>query len=532
PAPVPPPRPLSREDEKHAPEPAPVPPPRPLSREDEFHAPEPAPVPPPRPLSREDEKHAAVPSQVPEGIQPVNTILSKAAGGGDELKDILNSAREMKAELRQVLDESRLMLAEAEQKVRQVRAISEENRSYAPPPAAPPPQAAPQPFIHAGIEIPERSDLDVELDDILKLLVYHKGSDLHLKVGSPPVTRIEGELIPVGSQNLTAKDTQRLILRIMNPDLVQSLLRKKEIDFSYEVSCGRFRVNAFLQKSTVSASLRLVKSQIPNFKQLYLPSTLEKIVDFHDGLFLVTGSAGSGKSTTLAAMINFLNESKKYHVITIEDPVEYVFEDKQCIITQREVGIDTESFRDALKMALRQDPNVIMIGELRDTETVSQAIMAAETGHLILATLHTPNTIQAVRRLLDFFPSEQQKTYQASLASTLRGIISQKLIKRIDQDERIPAVELMFATPTISSLIREGNLTEIYQYIKDGMSEGMITFTESLTRLFKTGCISRESALFNAEQATEVRLTMAENEGGGSIDAPDAMKSSWWHDRL
>jgi twitching motility protein PilT len=247
-------------------------------------------------------------------------------------------------------------------------------------------------------------------------------------------------------------------------------------------------------------------------------------------LFLVTGPAGSGKSTTLASLLDYINTNKKLHVVTIEDPIEYIFEDRNCIITQREVGIDTESFEQAVRMSLRQDPNVIMIGELRDAETVMQAVMAAETGHLVFSTLHTPNTIQALRRLMDFFPPALQDTFRTSLASTLRGIISQRLIRRKDQEGRIPAVELFFTTPTIGSLIREGNVEEIYGYMKEGLSEGMLTFTESLSRLHKAGLISKEDAMYHAEQYTELRLAITASEEGR--EPPKEGTKKWWYDQM
>jgi twitching motility protein PilT len=383
-----------------------------------------------------------------------------------------------------------------------------------------------------NIVIPETSELDVELEDILKLVVQHEGSDLHLKVNSPPVIRIEGELIPVGNKCLSGNDTKRLILNIMTPEMVQSLYHRHELDFSHTSPCGRFRVNAFLQKYTVSASMRLVKAKIPSFKELYLPSTLEKITNFHNGLFLVTGPAGTGKSTTLASLIDYLNETKKLHIITIEDPIEFILEDKSSIITQREVGIDTESFEAALKMSLRQDPNVIMLGELRDAVTVEQAVMAAETGHLVLATLHTPSTVQAIRRLLDFFPRDMQEQFRMSLATTLRGIVSQRLLRRIDQEGRIPAVEILFITPTVASLIREGNFGDIYEFIKQGMSEGMITFTESLARLCKAGFITQEDALHHAEETTELKLTMAGRTSGSAEASVSENKADWLQGRI
>lgn len=474
--------------------------------------------------------------------------LLKTVGEASELKGTLENATgkalQVKESLESALNQAGKMREKLQQTSKELTALAgalekktEELKSTPFPPAG---ESAPSQrseaaqisaHVSESIIIPETSELDAELDDILKLVVHHKGSDLHLKVGSPPIIRIEGELIPVGNQCLTVNDTKRLILKMMTPEMIESLYNKREVDFSHNSSCGRFRVNAFLQKFSVSASFRFVKAQVPSFKQLYLPSALEKVSDFHNGLFIVTGPAGTGKSTTLAAIMDHINENKKLHIITIEDPIEYIFEDKSSIITQREVGIDTESYAAALKMALRQDPNIIMLGELRDADAVNQAIMAAETGHLILSTLHTPNTIQAVRRLLDFFPAGMQKQIQASLAGTLRGIISQRLLRRVDQDGRIPSFEIMFVTPTIASLIRDNNISEIYDYVKDGINEGMITFTESLSRLYKAGFISKEDALYHAESPGELKLSMKKNESSKN-EADSQDKSQWWEGRL
>lgn len=501
------------------------------------------------PMSPEESRPSYIQSQPPPPQTAYKGPVSKASEVNIELIKTVNHADEVMKKLLQCINEARVI--DDEQKKEKTADVPDElkkvvvtmnasiksleervkklENSGIQPAAAVEHRATEGPMASTVHEIPKKSELNAELDDILALLIQHKASDLHLKVGAPPVVRIEGELIPVGEQSLTPRDTQRLILNMLNPDLIQSLYKRNELDFSYQTGRGRFRVNAFLQKGTVSASFRLVRQEIPSFEQLYLPPSLEKLSEYHNGLFLVTGPAGSGKSTTLASIIDYINKREKRHIVTIEDPIEYVFDDINSIITQREVGIDTESFEKAVKMSLRQDPNVVMIGELRDPETVMQAIMAAETGHLILSTLHTPNTIQALRRLMDFFPPALQESFRASLASTLRGILSQRLIRRKDQEGRVPAVEALFTTSTISSLIRDGNIEEIYEYIKDGMSEGMITFTESLTRLFKAGLISKEDAMYHAEQYTELRLQLA---------SPDSSKvgqekgGTWWHSQM
>lgn len=356
--------------------------------------------------------------------------------------------------------------------------------------------------------IPAASELQAELDDLLELQAKHMGSDIHIKAGAPPMIRLEGDLIPVGEQSLTDKDTRRLILPMMTREMRRRLSQGKEIDFSYHIKCGRFRVNAYMQRGMVSASLRLVKSSIPDFKELGLPGSIKKVMGFTKGIFLVTGPTGSGKSTTLASLLEHMNKTSKYHIITIEDPLEYLFEDKESIVSQREVGIDTESYAEGIRSALRQDPNIIMLGELRDTDTVTQALMAAETGHLVLSTLHTNNAIQAINRILDFFPPNDRHKICATLSTTLCGVLSQKLVQTADMERRVLATELMYTTATISGLIREGSTHEIYPYIREGTTEGMFTFTHSLLHHVRAGNISVETARAAAEEQTEFGLAL------------------------
>lgn len=362
-------------------------------------------------------------------------------------------------------------------------------------------------------------ELGFELNDLLQVMIKHQASDLHLKEGAPPTVRLEGDLIPIGSEILSDKNCKYLILSGMPKRSRKLVFDKKEIDFAYSIPEARFRVHAFLQKGTVSASYRMLKTTIPSIESLHLPISLKTLANSNNGLILVTGPAGSGKSTTLASMVDFMNTNRKLHIVTVEDPIEYIHTDKLSLVTQREVGNDTLSFLEALKSSLRQDPNVILIGEMRDAETVMTAAMAAETGHLVLSTLHTPNAIQAIHRVIDTFPPDQQNQFRILLASTLRGVISQRLINRIDGDGRIPAVEVMVVTPTISSLIAENNLSDIYPLMVEGKGEGMQTFTQSLTELFEAGIISKEDAMFNAEQRTEFRLGVE-----GYTDKPNAIQ--------
>lgn len=372
---------------------------------------------------------------------------------------------------------------------------------------------------------PDMADMGFELDDLLQVMIKHEASDLHLKSGSPPTVRMDGELIPVGSQILNDDDCKKLVLMAMTPSQRRQMAMRQEVDFAYAIPDARFRVNAYLQKQSLSASFRLLRTTIPTLDELHLPDALKKLCEYNHGLILITGPAGSGKSTTLASMINYINETRKLHIVTVEDPIEFIHQDKMSIITQREVGTDTKSFAVALKQSLRQDPNVILIGEMRDPETIMTAALAAETGHLVLSTLHTPNTIQAINRILDVFSGDAQKQFRLLLANTLRGIVSQRLLTRVDEAGRIPAVEVLVATPTISSLILEEKTGEIYQHMAQGRTEGMQTFTNSLADLYEKGLVSKEEAMYHADQPTEFRLSVEGHTTGTSSAQEDSLMS-------
>jgi len=361
-----------------------------------------------------------------------------------------------------------------------------------------------------GVDVPEVSDLPLELDDLLQVLVEHNASDLHLKVGSPPIVRLERELLPIGEQSLTDNDTKRLILGGMDEKQRATFHEHLSLNYAYTLPSNkvRFRVNAFYERERISAAFRMLGMGGKSFKDLNLPESLKYFGELKSGLVLVCGPAGAGKSTTLSAIINQINRTRKLHVITIEDPIEFVHEDKMSIISQREVGIDALSFADALKQALRQDPNVILIGEMRDQETIETAALAAETGHLVFSTIHSSNAVQAIERVLDVFTGKTQEQFRQVLANTLKGVIAMKLLTKIDATGIVPATEVMFVTPTIKSLISENKISDIYEFIVEGQQDGMQTFTESLMRLVDSGLVSREDALFNAEQPTELRLKL------------------------
>jgi len=379
-------------------------------------------------------------------------------------------------------------------------------------------QASPEksaPF--KSVETPTQpSNLSFDLNKLLDVVIKHKASDLHIKPGTRPIARLDGELVAIGNVALTEADTHKLILEGMPESARARLSQQGYVDYAYTYSEARFRINVFRQQSSLCAAIRFLRLDIPTFDELMLPSVLEKISRLNNGLVLVTGPAGTGKSTTLAAIIESINKTQRKHVITIEDPIEFVYTDKESFITQCEIGTDAPNFSEALKRSLRQDPNVLLIGEMRDADTIWTAAMAAETGHLVFSTLHTPNTIQAINRIIDVFPGDQQRQFRSLLAHTLRAVVSQRLLPRADRSGRIVAVEVMIVTPTIASLIADGTSHEIYEYITQGTHEGMQTFTESLTKLYQSGLITKEAALYYAEHPTEFRLGVEGYTSGSS----------------
>lgn len=355
-------------------------------------------------------------------------------------------------------------------------------------------------------ELPRPAGMNFTLDDLLRTVIKNRASDLHIKPFAPPTVRLEGELVPIGEKALTPEQTEYLVLSALPPRKRMPLSELQEVDHAHVAFGVRFRMNAFLERGNFTAALRMVNSAIPSFQDLGLPQVLARLASLQDGLVLITGPAGSGKSTTLAAVLDWINSNRRTHVVTIEDPIEYQHQDKTAYITQREIGTDTTSFVEALRQALRQDPNVIMVGEMRDVETIMTAVTAAETGHLVLSTLHTPNTVQAIDRIVDSFEGHVQKQVRMLLAQCLRGVVSQKLLNRQDGRGRVPAVEVLVNTPTISSHILDGQTQEIYQYLQRGASEGMQTFTQSLIGLLDRGLVSYQDAAQVADRKTELRL--------------------------
>ena len=336
----------------------------------------------------------------------------------------------------------------------------------------------------------------MEIHKLLQIVVERMASDLILAVDAPPILRVGGELIPIEGERLTEEYTKNLVYSLMNAEQIEKFEQEWELDFSTTVPhLGRFRVNVHYQKNSVAAAIRYLSMDIPRFEDLGLPEAVRDLARKRRGLVLITGPSGSGKSTTLAALIDIINIERACHVITIEDPIEYVHTNKQSIVEQREVHTDTYSFAEALRRVLRQTHDVILIGEMRDADTIKTAITASETGHLVLATLHTIDACQTVDRIIDVFPAMQQQQVHAQLSLCLQGIIAQTLLPRADGKGQILATEVMMMTSAISTAIRSGKNAQIYSYIQTGRMYGMQTLDYSLKELFTAGLIEYETAL-------------------------------------
>ena len=334
------------------------------------------------------------------------------------------------------------------------------------------------------------------LKKLLEIAIQKGASDLHISCGHPPVLRITGALIDIeGEKIITPKDSQGLAFTLITPEQREKFLKEKEIDFAYNLaSKARFRVNIYFQRGNVSIALRYIPWKIRTIEELNLPAVLHRFTQAPQGFVLITGASSQGKSTTLASLVDEINHQRREHIITIEDPIEYVFKDDKCIIDQREVFADTLSFAGALRSTLREDPDVIMVGEMRDLETMATAITAAETGHLVFATLHTNSASQTIHRAIDVFPPYQQNQIRAQLASSLLGVVSQRLLPRI-KGGFVPACEIMFASSAVCNLIRENKIHEIPSIIETSGRAGMTSFNKSLTDLVQNKDISRETAL-------------------------------------
>lgn len=363
------------------------------------------------------------------------------------------------------------------------------------------------------------------LDELLREMVSRRASDVHLQVGSPPMGRIDGSLLPFGTQPLTPSDTVALARALLTPEQWEDFEYRNELDLAYSVhGLGRFRCNVFRQRGAVGIVMRTVNDAIPSFEALGLPAdVLRGFAATSRGLLLITGPTGSGKSTTLAALIDHINRHFAYNILTIEDPIEFLHRNNRSLVVQREVGSDTRDFRTALKYALRQDPDVIMIGEMRDRETVEAALSAAQTGHLVLSTLHTQDAVRSVNRIIDFFPPHERTQVRLQLAESLVGIVSQRLLRRADGEGRVLATEVLVNTPLVQDYIKDEDKTPL---IKEALLEdnirGMQTFDQHLMQLYRHHLITLEEALEHATSPHELRL-MITRAGFRAPESPGAL---------
>ncbi|MBH1939780.1 type IV pilus twitching motility protein PilT [Mobilitalea sibirica] len=345
--------------------------------------------------------------------------------------------------------------------------------------------------------------MNLTIDDLLKDAQNRKASDLHLTVGVSPKCRVHGDLIDMGYQPLTPADTENLIMPIVPPRMKEILISKGEVDFSYSITgVGRYRVNVFKQRGSYALVIRIINTTIPRPEALGLPYSVVELTKKKRGLVLVTGPTGSGKSTTLASLLDIINTYYNNHIITLEDPIEYLHHHKKSLVNQREIGLDTTSFASALRVVLREDPDVILVGEMRDLETIEIAITAAETGHLVFSTLHTLGAVSTIDRIIDVFPPHQQQQIRVQLASVLEGVISQQLIPTLDGTSRVASFEVMLPTPAIRSLIREGKNHQIASFIQTSKKIGMQTMDDAIFELYLKGMIHKEQALSFAQDLT------------------------------
>ncbi len=352
--------------------------------------------------------------------------------------------------------------------------------------------------------------MELMIEDLMEQLVEQGGSDLHLSAGLPPYFRLSGKLTPVGEEALSEDACNRLIFSMLNNTQRKNLEQNWELDCSYGVKgLARFRVNVYKDKGCYAACLRALSSKIPNFDALGLPSVVREMSEKPRGLVLVTGPTGSGKTTTLAAMIDLINRTRAEHILTIEDPIEFVYEPVRSVIHQRQLGEDTRSFANALRAALREDPDIILVGEMRDLETIHLAISAAETGHLVFGTLHTSSAAQTVDRMIDVFPAEKQTQVRVQLSNSLVAVFSQTLVPkqnpRPGEYGRCMAQEIMIVTPAVANLIREGKTAQLYSQIQTGGKQGMQTLEKALSDLYKQGLISFESAIAKSSKPEELQ---------------------------
>jgi twitching motility protein PilT len=367
----------------------------------------------------------------------------------------------------------------------------------------------------------------MKLDELLGRVVERGGSDLHLKVASPPMARIDGDLIPIDDRAVTENDVEAILVKLTErtPARREHFFATGDLDTAYVAEgLGRFRVNAFRQRGSISFAFRFIPNSVPTFRQLGLPSGVERLAGEYRGLVLVTGATGSGKSTTLAAMVDKINRDRKHHIVTIEDPIEFIHQDWGSIVNQREIGLDTESYSQALRRVLRQDPDVILIGELRDEESAQAALQAAESGHFVLSTMHTVDATETVARIIEFFPAQKQLMVRAILAGVLRGVVSQRLLPKVGGG-RVAAVEVMVNTARIADLIRDAAKTDgMPEAIEDGDFHHMQSFSQHLVQLVLDGLVELETASSTATNRHDfeiaVQQALRRKQAGESNGAP------------
>lgn len=360
------------------------------------------------------------------------------------------------------------------------------------------------------IDTPAIPAHEPEINKFFRAAIKTKASDLHLKVGQPAKLRIFGQLKNTIGEPLTKEKIEQIVFEILTADQKEQFLKNGTLDFAHEVGGeDRFRINIFRQRGLISFVARHVNTEIPPFETLNLPTILEKIADGRQGLVLVVGPTGSGKTTTIASMIDYINRTHSCHIVTIEDPIEYLFKDKKAIVSQREVGIDVRDYDEALTYLMREDPDIIFVGEMRDSKTVSAAMRAAETGHLVFGTMHSTNSTQAVQRLLDMFPQNERDLARQTLALTIKAIISQVLLPSIKENtDRIPALEILLTNPSVKKLIAEGREADLPEVIRSSKEDGMQDITDNLCELVKNGSIEPKEAYIYAPNVDELKMAL------------------------
>ena len=362
----------------------------------------------------------------------------------------------------------------------------------------------------------------VNIKTVLAHVIENKASDLHINVGMPPIVRRNTELIDLDFPVVSNEDAKEMLLSMVGPDKFKTFEEYKDLDFSTNISDGhRFRVNAHYQRDTIAISFRVIPNQIPAIDDLHLPPIVKELADLPRGLVLVTGHTGSGKSTTLASMIELINSKYRKRIVTLEDPIEYMIENENSMIEQREIGADCSGFASGLKHVLRQDPDIIMVGEMRDLETTGSTITAAETGHLVFSTLHTINSAQTIERIIDIYPGAQQNQIRTMLANTLQAVISQTLFRRIDEPGMVPCTEILLCTSAVRNCIRENRIYEIPNIIETSRRLGMQNLDNSIADMYFQGYIDREEAVMRSSNPAKMEKTLVPADGSEDVPSPE-----------